>query len=224
MAQVSPLGLAILTMLVERPMHPYEIGKLLRSRGKDVSIKIRYGSLYTVVQSLEKQRYVEADGTDRDGRRPERTVYRITPAGRAELTARLSQMLGEPAKDYPAFEAALSLAGVLPPDTVIALLTRRLGLLEAELAAGRASLAALLTEHRLPRLFLLENEFALALRAAETDFVRGLLHDLTAGTMDGMDFWRAFHEGAPADWSDRPFVRAEEALLGRDDPREATED
>ena len=79
------LALAILTLLGERPMHPYEIATLLRERGKAGSIKINWGSLYTVVQNLEKHGFVEAAGTARSGRRPERTVYAITKAGRAEL-------------------------------------------------------------------------------------------------------------------------------------------
>ena len=39
-------------------MHPYEMASELRERGKDQSIKIKWGSLYTVVQNLEKHGFV----------------------------------------------------------------------------------------------------------------------------------------------------------------------
>ena len=58
----NPLGLAVLATLMSGPMHPYQIARLLRHRGKDDSIKIRYGSLYTVVQDLESRGFVEAEG------------------------------------------------------------------------------------------------------------------------------------------------------------------
>src|SRR3954447_23157105 len=109
----SPLALSVLATLNEAPMHPYEIARLLRHRGKDQSIKIRYGSLYTVVQKLENDGFVEAEGTARAGRRPERTVYRLTDDGRVELDHRMREIISEPAKEYSQFEAALSLMGVL---------------------------------------------------------------------------------------------------------------
>ncbi len=75
------LALVVLATLAERPAHPYELASLLRERGKDYSIKINWGSLYTVVQNLEKHGFVEVAGTTRQGGRPERTVYAITDDG-----------------------------------------------------------------------------------------------------------------------------------------------
>ena len=61
----------------------------------------------------------------RDGRRPERTVYRITDDGRAEFDDWMAELLGRAAKEFPQFEAGLSLMGVLPPDRVVELLHER---------------------------------------------------------------------------------------------------
>ena len=66
-------------------MYPYEMAATLRHRGKDQSIKINWGSLYTVVQNLEKHGFIETVEVGREGRQPERTTYQITDAGRAEL-------------------------------------------------------------------------------------------------------------------------------------------
>ena len=53
------LALAVLSCLNERPMHPYEISQTLRQRGKDQSIKLNYGALYGVVESLAKAGLIE---------------------------------------------------------------------------------------------------------------------------------------------------------------------
>src|SRR5271170_4384245 len=105
----NPLALAVLACLFERPMHPYEMAGTLRERHKDESIKLNYGSLYSVVESLQRHELIEAQETERKGRRPERTVYAITNAGALELTDWLSELLSTPVKEYRQFEAALSL-------------------------------------------------------------------------------------------------------------------
>jgi hypothetical protein len=39
-----------------------------------------------------------------------------------------------------------------------------------------------------------ESEYQAVIRQAETEFVRGLLADLRAGTFDGLPIWLRFHE------------------------------
>ena len=56
----NPLAFAVLGSLGERSMHPYEISTMLKGRGKDQSIKLNYGSLYSVVAALEKAGFIEA--------------------------------------------------------------------------------------------------------------------------------------------------------------------
>ena len=109
------LALAVLMTLVQRDMHPYEIATTLRREHKDESIKLNYGSLYSVVCSLERRGLIVAGDTEREGRLPERTIYRLTEAGRVEAHDWLAHILAVPAKDYPAFAAGLSfLPGVAP--------------------------------------------------------------------------------------------------------------
>jgi DNA-binding PadR family transcriptional regulator len=186
------LALVVLATLVERPMHPYELASLLRARGKDDSTKINWGSLYTVVQNLEKHGFIEASETTRQGKRPERTVYAITDSGRDELEDWLRELVGRPEREYPRFETALSVLGVLPPDEVIRLLEQRARALETDLVAQRAALEHVSKE--VPRLFLVEVEFQIALREAEAAWVRSLLGELTSGTMPGVAAWRHYHE------------------------------
>ena len=187
----NPLALAVLATLWQKPMHPYEIAQTLRRQGKDSSTKINYGSLYTVVQSLEKHGFVEVTDVERQGNRPERTVYGITAAGRQEMTEWMSDLVAFPAKEYPIFETALSLLGVLPPDEVVPLLEQRLDSLEVQIASGRGALEKLY--ETLPRLFLVENEYQLHMVEAEAAWVRGFLDELREGTLPGIEEWKAFH-------------------------------
>ena len=185
------LALSLLTLLSERPMYPYEMASMLRERGKDNAIKINWGSFYTVVQNLEKYGFIEAVEVAREGRQPERTTYRITDAGRAELKDWLRELLSVPEREHTSFEAALGESAVLPPDELIDLLRQRLAALEKANGQLQAQLQTLVTQ--LPRLFLIESEFYLAQRRAEEGWVRGLLEEFTVGTFPGLDDWRRFH-------------------------------
>ena len=186
------LALSLLNLLVERPMYPYEMAATLRERGKDDSIKINWGSLYTVVQNLEKYGFIEAVDVAREGKQPERTTYQITEAGRAELKDWVRELISVPEREHTKFEAALGEFAVLPPNELIGLLRRRLDVLEATIAQHQAALDELVTQ--VPRLFLVESEYHLALRRAEAEWVRGLLKEFTDGTFPGIREWQHFHD------------------------------
>ncbi|MEU9915402.1 PadR family transcriptional regulator [Streptomyces sp. NPDC051001] len=188
----NPLALAVLATLWQKPMHPYEIAQTLRRQGKDSSTKINYGSLYTVVQNLQKHGFVEVTDVERQGNRPERTVYGITEAGRQETTEWMSDLVAFPVKEYPIFESALSLLGVLHPDDVVPLLEERLDALEVRIASGRGALEKLY--ETLPRLFLVENEYQLHMIEAEAAWVRGFLGEIRKRELPGIEEWKAFHE------------------------------
>lgn len=188
----NALALAVLSLLSERPMHPYEMSSTLRQRHKEDSIRVNYGSLYSVVESLQKKGLIAVRETVREGRRPERTIYEITPDGELVMTDWLSELLSEPSPQYTDFEAALSLMATLPPDEVLRLLERRL----AELALQSRTYAAIrgAVPDGFPRLFVVESDYQQALRDAETAFVTGLVDELRDGTFDGLPVWRRMHE------------------------------
>jgi DNA-binding PadR family transcriptional regulator len=205
------LALAILAQLTTSgAMHPYEIANLLRRTGKEQDMNIKWGSFYTVVANLEKHGFLAATGSDRDGRRPERTVYAITDAGRAELRDWLRELVAEPEAELPRFEAALSVIGVLPPDEVVALLETRLVALDADIAKQRAGLAEAATF--VPEVFLIEGQYALAMREAEAAWVRELLRRVGDDSLTGVPQWREFHRTGqiPPEFA---------ALLAEADPR-----
>ena len=186
------LGLHVMATLAVTPLHPYEMAAHMRARGKDQDLKIQWGSLYTVVQNLEKHGFIEAAETVREGRRPERTVYRLTEAGREEMTDWLRDLVGRPQPEYPRLQTALSIIGALPPDEVIELLDQRLDVLRVENDSLRQQLR--IAGHEVPRIFLIESEFQLALRETEVAWIIALLKDLRDGSLPGIDQWRRYHE------------------------------
>src|SRR5580704_6726731 len=161
----NPLALAVLACLYERPMHPYEMATTMRARNKDESIKLNYGSLYSIVDALQRGGLIETQETGREGRRPERTVYRITDTGVHELLDWMGELLSTPVKEYTQFEAGLSFLPVVAPSEAVALLGVRINRLDMDLT-GRRSVHARLDEH-VPRLFTVEFEYRTKVLEAE---------------------------------------------------------
>src|SRR6202034_3613044 len=124
-------------------------------RQKHETVRLNYGSLYGVVESLERRGLIEAQETRRSGRLPERTVYRLTDSGMIELHDWLTDLLSTPVKDYPAFQAALSCLPALHSDAVAELLAERAQHLEAGLAQAGAT-RGLADKAGAPRLFWVE--------------------------------------------------------------------
>ncbi len=204
----------MLALLIERPRHPYEMQRLMRERHKDYAIG-RPRSFYDAVNRLLAAGLIEPVETTREGRHPERTIYRVTPEGREEFAAWLTELLAEPAIEYSAFHVALSLLGAQPCRTVLVALRQRCVTLEAQVAGLDTSNAMLQAQLGLPRLVLLEQEHASVLRKAELAWVRGLIADLETGRLPwptNAD-WTAYHhetsyQPATAVIEDHPDSRA----------------
>lgn len=186
----NPLGLAVLAYLLERPMHPYELGKLLKQRNLQASIKYRHASLYMVVDQLSRNGYIQATGTTRDGQRPERTVYRLTDDGRRELHARMRELVAVPAQEYPAFSAALALLAVLPPTEAVELLRQRRRALAGEAARLREHLAQ---RQHIDQLWLVEHDYRRELVEAEERFVERLVRQIEEHGPSFGAYWRTLH-------------------------------
>lgn len=176
------LALAVLSLLNERPMHPYEIGVTMRQRGLSGSIKLNTGSLYAVIESLLKSGLIEPLETQREGKHPERTIYRPAEAGKAEFFDWLRILLSTPAKEYPQFAAGLSFLAHLPPGAALELLQSRAESLNRLILETRSSMETTLSGG-VDRLFVIETEYSLALLEAERTWVDRLIRDIEAGDL-----------------------------------------
>ncbi len=174
-------------------MHPYEVAQTLRTRAKHESVKLNYGSLYAVVEALEKRGLIRALETVREGRRPERTVYEITDGGARELMDWMTEIIGQVTKEYPQFMAGLSFLAALTPEDALAALRLRADALGLRLAQVRGGLRAAV-DAGLPRLFGLETEYEESQIECELHFVNGLITEIASGELGGLEMWKSFHE------------------------------
>ncbi len=194
----NPLALAVLSLLYERPMHPYEMATTLREREKAESIKLRFGSLYSVIDRLEQEGLIRAGERIREGKRPERTVYHITEAGSVEMRDWLRELVSTPVKEYPQFEAALSLLPGLPPDEAIEMLELRGELLDGmiEQIDARHEQAA---NYGIPALFMIESDYRKRMLECERVWIRQLIEQMVEESwadielLEGIPTWRQMH-------------------------------
>src|SRR5512146_381849 len=180
-AQRRHWSLAVLALLRERPMHPYEMRRLMRLRHKDDRLVLKPGSLYNAVAWLLERELIETVGTAREGRRPQRTVYRILPAGERELATWIGTMITEVERDVSSFSVALDHIVQLPPGEAAGYLEARRGRLEAHIAALTETLRSRVAAAG--RMNLLEVEHDLALFSAQREWLGGLVTDLREGTL-----------------------------------------
>jgi DNA-binding PadR family transcriptional regulator len=192
------LALAVLAYLTQRPMHPYELSRTLRDNDDARSIKFSHGSLYMVFGQLSKAGLIIEQETLRKGQLPERTLYAITEAGRTEFREWLSHLLAEPRHEYPHFVAALSLIAALPPDQVVDLLRDRLTRLAVQRSACQDVIDQALAAELHP-LFLIEEEYRIALLDAETAFVARFIDKITDPGAGWGPLWTQFHSPAAPD-------------------------
>jgi DNA-binding PadR family transcriptional regulator len=179
----NPIALAVLALLAEGPTHPYEMDFLMRARGLTESIKLNRGSLYTVVEALQRDGLIVPQETQREGRRPERTVYAITDAGRAKFDGWLRELVRNPVKEYPQFIAGLTFLGHLGPDEAVTLFEERARRLDQSIEETQMHVDSARERLGVPRLFLIETEFALEQARSELRWVRKTIDEINDGTL-----------------------------------------
>ncbi|MDN4593802.1 PadR family transcriptional regulator [Polycladomyces subterraneus] len=186
--QRSPLALAVLVLLYEKPMHPYRMQQLIKERGKDQVINVqRRASLYQTIKQLRREGLITVRETSREENRPERTIYELTEKGLQIARDWLRDMLSTSAQEFPEFPAAVSLLPLLTPADVLCQLEKR----EAAVTDKLARIDSELRQEGgvLPRLFLLEMEYLRAMLEAELQWVRSLIDDLRSKRITWSEEW-----------------------------------
>jgi DNA-binding PadR family transcriptional regulator len=170
MADLTPLAISVLALLEERPMHAYEMYQLLVKRHTHWLVKVRPGSLYHTVERLARQNYVRATGTEREGNRPERTTYEITPQGNEALTRRVAAGIEEYVHEYPLFPVVLSEAHNLEVEDAVLRFRRRIDDLErwiTEIDEALAGAAA----REVPEVYWMGGDYLRTQLTAERDWL-----------------------------------------------------
>jgi DNA-binding PadR family transcriptional regulator len=116
------------------PMHGYAIKQALHEWYMDFWADVKPGSIYAGLKRLVAEGLVEEVGTSRNGNRPVRTTYRITPAGREELRGLLRSFWTPPTRVARPVDMALNFVTELPPEEIEPLLRQRLQAVENQIA------------------------------------------------------------------------------------------
>jgi DNA-binding PadR family transcriptional regulator len=179
----SPLAMAVLALLEYKPLHPYGVQRLLKEWGKDGVVNVgQRAGLYKTMDRLLAAGLIQVRETERDQQYPERTVYELTDAGRETSHQWIKEILSVPRNEFPEFPAALSFAMAVGRDTVLSALERRQAALTTALAEHRKAVADS-AGYGLPRITLLDDEYAIAVTAAELAWVTGVVEDLKSGAL-----------------------------------------
>lgn len=190
----NPIVTAVLGLLLEQPSHPHRMLAELRERSAHHAAAVTRGTLYNTVAALVGAGWVEEQGRQREGNRPERTVYALTAAGRAELVRRLDAEIRTPQREFSAFLGAVSYVGALGPGGAAEALAERGRRLRRRTAEDEARLAAALAAG-VPRLYVIEAEYAIGLARAEAAWVEGVIDDIRSGALTWPDPAPASAEG-----------------------------
>lgn len=174
---LTPIALCAMELLYEGPKHPYELHQTMRERETWRLFKLTTGSLYHAVERLERDGLIEAVETSREGRRPERTTYRLTDSGKDAFDERVRAMIAEPVTEYPQYAMAISLLHELDLPDALVQLRRRTMALEAGVAADRV-ICQRLTEQGTPELYWADIDLRLRHRETELSWTRRMIQRL----------------------------------------------
>ncbi|HYM67167.1 MAG TPA: PadR family transcriptional regulator, partial [Patescibacteria group bacterium] len=181
--EISPLALSILELLDEQPMHPYQLASTMRGRHHDEFIRLNFGSLYHTVDALEKSGWIVPVEREKEGRRPERTVYQLTDSGRELLVGVVGDLLARPKREFPHFAAGLMFMHHLRKQDAAEHLRVRAAALKAHIEK-LSGIMGELQSSGVSRLSLVELAHKIAMLEAERRWVGQLEHEITSGKLE----------------------------------------
>ncbi len=198
--ELPAVAVMALALLHEQPAHPYEVFRTLEQRCDTRLVRVNAGAVYHAVERLVADGLAEAVGTEREGRRPERTTYRVTEAGRAALGPRIVSLLADDHPAYPLFPVGLAEAPHVPREDVLAALGARRDRL-ADAFTGTTARLERAARNGLPLRYVLDADHEAAMIAAEIAWLDDVIARISAdpAPWDVSDFsLAAAPVGAPA--------------------------
>lgn len=181
----NPIVSVVLGILLEGPAYPYQLLVEAEKRSDHHAAAVSRGTLYNAVTALAEQGWIVEEEVQRSGNRPERTVYAITDAGRAELVRRLDAEIRNPEREFSRFFGAVTHLGALGAEGAAAALGERARRLRERIADDEQRLTEALEVA--PRLYVIEAEYALCTARAELGWVEAVVADIHSGALTWPD-------------------------------------
>jgi DNA-binding PadR family transcriptional regulator len=113
------------TLEAEGPAHGHEIRRLAERIDVENWSDARVGSIYNAIRRLEAEELIEPIRVEQEGRRPTRTVYAVTDAGRQELASLRDKLLYEIALPSDPFDVALWVSAHTHTQDLLEVIDRR---------------------------------------------------------------------------------------------------
>ncbi|MGH7861559.1 MAG: PadR family transcriptional regulator [Candidatus Dormibacteraceae bacterium] len=167
--------LLLLGLLDQQDMHGYKLHELLEHQLHFIS-DLKRSTAYRLLEDLLRRGLVERE-SEREGRRPERMVYHITPAGQARFQKLLREQLASAQPVFHSGNVALLFSDRIPRDERLALLDRR----QAGVAEQRQVMASVVAAHSAGTAVRLTMEHDLAHLETEVAWLSSIITGLKEG-------------------------------------------
>ncbi len=127
---LSKISTLILGILYEKERNPYEITKMLKNLKLRKWFNVADSTVYATINALRKNSLIVGE-SQKEGRFPEKTIYKITAEGEFELHNTISSYLEKTDPDGAKFDIAILLLHHLSRDEVLQKLKIKLENLES---------------------------------------------------------------------------------------------
>lgn len=172
--------LVILGLLLDRPLYGYEIKQIIEEHMSDWT-SIAFGSIYFALDKLAAEKFVEKVEVEQAGKRPSRSVYEITAAGRAEFLRLLRESWQQVERQYFSIDVCLFFLENLPGDEVKRYLRTRQAGLRATLEHLQSHREEQLAVPEVPHIAMAIFDHTLVHTQAELSWVTDLLAKMESG-------------------------------------------
>jgi len=169
--------LVLLSLLMESPMHGYQIEQTIEERGMREWTPIGFSSIYYMLEKMKGSGWLTSTLAPASGKGPARQVYQITSAGRKIWKDAALSVLKNPQRAYGDFILGLANLAFLQADEVIIAvnhyhkhLLERLARVKSKLGSYGATLP-----WEVAQLF----NYSVAQISAELAWVENFLHQLS---------------------------------------------
>ncbi len=170
----------ILGLLRERPLHGYEIKRLIEDHMSDWT-SIAFGSIYFALDKLSDEGLIEKVSVEQHGNRPSRSIFRITGKGREEFLRLLRETWNEVERSYFGLDIGLFFISALPADEVREAVRGRIAAIEAARARLAAHEKAQLGDNSIPPVAKAIFSHTLTHLEAELSWTKELLDKMKQG-------------------------------------------
>ena len=119
------MKLLILGMLMEGPMHGYDLKKTVEERAGDFT-DYKFGSVYFALKKLTEQKLTKVVDITAEGARPQKKIYQITDKGKKAFIKLLKERFVTFDRTYYPIDECLFFSYYLDKETVEGSLNRQL--------------------------------------------------------------------------------------------------